>query len=812
MGMATALICAGLLLASGQAAQAVGPQEACTGDCDASGSATIEARIILANIALGNAKASTCPHGVPSGVEVDIAVIIQAVNNGLNGCGGDRCLIASGAAAVACASQYAAAIGACRAEADAACEAALERRGGQLATLVKATAPPVRDNCTPDTANKLTFLAGVDDLVSHTAQACQKWGKDLIAITYAADLAGSAAEVLACQGVVGAQLAALNDAVVQAYGPGCYVPEFSGQPCDRADRDRRLAQARATAAAAIEPACGPAFDALDLIPLSASPTLTGRIAALMDVVVDHARQLAQRVYPPLNLGPTGLFGPSPVGVRTFDLVDPSRSAVTGTGPRPVTVELYYPSTLEAVAGVPRDIVQVLGNNLFVTPTYRDVARASGSLPLILFSGGSGTDSWNYVYLAAHLASHGFLVAGVQHDGDHLFDTSDANNAVNRPLDLSVVLDQFLAFNGEAGNFLAGAIDADRIGAAGHSAGGYTVMALAMCPFSLGAFADPRVKAILPLDPGATVFLSDESPAIFSAITIPTLLFGGTLSRFAPLPPLVFDALAPGPVVMGFANLTDAVHGTFDDTCEVSDALLAISGGPAAECEPGALPWRYARHITNYLALNFFDATLNDNADALARLDPALLSTAIEDITYQSKAGGCSSGNSCSLTCTQAACGDGIVGPKEACDPPGEQGVCDRGDLCNTNCAACVNCGGATLIAADGGVVDGTTVGGTTAFGGSCGGAVFVPERLFQWTPSVSHVATIQTCGGTTNYDTVLYVRQGTCVGPELACNDDGDSCGPQSKITMPVVAGTTYFIVVDGVAATDAGTFTLSVF
>jgi hypothetical protein len=189
----------------------------------------------------------------------------------------------------------------------------------------------------------------------------------------------------------------------------------------------------------------------------------------------------------------------------------------------------------------------------------------------------------------------------------------------------------------------------------------------------------------------------------------------------------------------------------------------------------------------------------------------MLSTKIEDITYQSRTDGCPPGDSCSLTCTEAACGDGIVGPKEVCDPPGEQGLCAPGNLCNTNCAACVACGSPTVIPADGGVVVGTTVGGTAALQGSCGGSVFAPERLFQWTPSVSHDATIQTCGGTTDYDSALYVREGTCVGPELACNDDDSSCGPQSKITVSVVAGTTYFIVVDG-TATDDGNFTLSVF
>src|SRR5262249_28526054 len=297
-------------------------------------------------------------------------------------------------------------------------------------------------------------------------------------------------------------------------------------------------------------------------------------------------------------------------------------------------------------------------------------------------------------------------------------------------------------------------------------------------------------------PAAANFLSAQSPAIFSTITIPTLLFGGTLSRFATVPPFVFNALAPGPIVMDFANLIDADHGTFDDGCEYDAILERFTGGPVSTCEPGSIPWRYARYITNYLAVNFFEATLKDDAEALARLDPALLSTRIEDLAYRSKARGCPPGDSCSVACSEAVCGDGIIGPQEACDAPGEQAQCASGELCNSNCTACVSCAGATVIAPEGGVVVGTTVGGTTVLSSTCGSDILAPERLFQWTPSVSHIATIQTCGGTTNFDTTLYVREGTCLGPDVACNDD--SCGSQSSITMPVVAGTTYFIVVDG--------------
>jgi hypothetical protein len=38
------------------------------------------------NIVLGNALASACPHGVPDGGVVDIALLIQAVNNALGEC------------------------------------------------------------------------------------------------------------------------------------------------------------------------------------------------------------------------------------------------------------------------------------------------------------------------------------------------------------------------------------------------------------------------------------------------------------------------------------------------------------------------------------------------------------------------------------------------------------------------------------------------------------------------------------------------------------------------------------------------------
>ena len=74
---------------------------------------------------------------------------------------------------------------------------------------------------------------------------------------------------------------------------------------------------------------------------------------------------------------------------------------------------------------------------------------------------------------------------------------------------------------------------------------------------------------------------------------------------------------------------------------------------------------------------------------------------------------------------------------------------------------------------------------------------------------------IETCGPGTDYDTVLYVRMGTCTnGLELGCDDDScpNSTGRNlaSGVFLPVTAGVTYFILVDGSNGTS-GSFTLSV-
>lgn len=125
-----------------------------------------------------------------------------------------------------------------------------------------------------------------------------------------------------------------------------------------------------------------------------------------------------------------------------------------------------------------------------------------------------------------------------------------------------------------------------------------------------------------------------------------------------------------------------------------------------------------------------------------------------------------------------------------------------------------------------GTVRASTVGtGIGRFTGTCEDdpPSTAPELLFDWTPGISGRARLSTAGFTTNFDPVLYVRQGAChtqnpsVVADLACDyasyEDDYTCSntsPLAVLTLPVTEGEQYCVVVDG-SYSPAGNFDLSV-
>jgi predicted dienelactone hydrolase len=537
-----------------------------------------------------------------------------------------ECLAASGKRGQVCLAAYTKAVDGCRKKQDAACEAALRVDPGPLTDLLADSDAPIAEACTDADAQALDYL-GTDDVQVRVDDGCGDWAEDALALEYGENLGSLDGAFLRCQRTVAAELAKLRAKTVALFGRGCFLKEAKGKTCNRERRDDRFARAQTAAQKHIEKRCKDNFTALGL----------GPPGELVATTAEHARHFAILVYPPNDLGPTGTFGPYKIGVTTLALADQSRTNVAGDAPRPVVTEVYYPTTDDAVAGVPREVVTVLGVPITEIPAYRDVARADGRFPLVVFSHGNQGIRIQSLYFYGHLASHGYVVAAPDHHGNTFIDslggTIDPNVFVNRPLDMSFLIDELLQLDAAPSGLFSEAIDADKIGASGHSFGGYTTFALATQPL-LGPPPDPRVKAIFPQAPAAAG-LSDEA---FGALTIPTLIVGGAIDETTPFDTdqqRPFDLLPPGAAVVGLAKVTGGGHFTFSNFCDVDRDLLGFLGGFDEACLPRHLPWRHSHEIVNYLALGFFDGVLRGDQAALGRLQEATGGT-IDDLDFTLK--------------------------------------------------------------------------------------------------------------------------------------------------------------------------------
>jgi hypothetical protein len=115
-------------------------------------------------------------------------------------------------------------------------------------------------------------------------------------------------------------------------------------------------------------------------------------------------------------------------------------------------------------------------------------------------------------------------------------------------------------------------------------------------------------------------------------------------------------------------------------------------------------------------------------------------------------------------------------------------------------------------------VSGTTAGHDNDYDAVCPyGGSDAPDVVYAYTPAEDMLVDITLCAGPTDYDSKLHVYDACPPGPDslVACNDDAcvSSIGEPwvSELTaVELIAGTTYYIVVDGYAGA-AGEYTLDV-
>ncbi len=297
-----------------------------------------------------------------------------------------------------------------------------------------------------------------------------------------------------------------------------------------------------------------------------------------------------------------------IGFQTATLADAHHE-------RPLEMVVWYPATTTATAEPIADNVAFIG--ALAVP---NAPPASGEHPLVVLSHGYGGNWGNQAWLASALAHRGYIVAAVNHPGTTTRDRSPqaAAQLWQRPKDVSRAIDAVLA---QPKQF--GAVAKNRIAAAGHSLGGWTVMELAGARFDPDLFAqdcdahpklggcivyhqinpantpaakaqlaadlrDKRVSAVVSLDLGLSRGMTDASLA---ALSVPTLVIAGAVpSEDMPVELESADLARRLPTASTrYVAISDATHFSFMSICKPGAVALieAHSPGDGMICRDGA---------------------------------------------------------------------------------------------------------------------------------------------------------------------------------------------------------------------------------
>ena len=273
------------------------------------------------------------------------------------------------------------------------------------------------------------------------------------------------------------------------------------------------------------------------------------------------------------------YGDFPVGVTTLQLAK---------GPK---VEIWYPAAAGTSGTETYDMRDFVGEGIrailtgdapstYSYPAGRDALLADGSFPVVLFSHGVAGMRLQSSFLTSNLASWGMIVVSVDHPSRALENfltgtaTGDGGDSVD---DMLRGLELITTLGADATSRFNGHVDAEKVAAVGHSAGGGTVLAAA---------ADRRIDGYVSLASG--VFRG--GPAVEGASTTtttaplpgkPSFFIGGSvdaLASFATLTQPAFEA-APSPSLLW--EIEGAGHNAFDDFCTFGNGTGIIGVAEAS---------------------------------------------------------------------------------------------------------------------------------------------------------------------------------------------------------------------------------------
>lgn len=312
----------------------------------------------------------------------------------------------------------------------------------------------------------------------------------------------------------------------------------------------------------------------------------------------------------------------PVGLESRVFDDTARD-------RELATTIWYPA---AEGSVEHD-VEWDGIFMGSGAWHASLRAAPKRWPVVLLSHGSGADASNLTWLAEDLASHGYLVAAMDHPGDRFGDTSVEGRfaAWRRARDVTFVLDRLL----EDATF-GSRIDRDRVAAAGHSSGAYTALALAGLRLEPSAYLkycsqrqpgpdcklfvdlkpdriadlkeagksrrDPRIRAVLALAP---VLGPAAIPGSLRSITVPVSIVASPTDEYVPFQ-MNAVRYQRGIRRARLVSIPEAGHFVFMPTCTLPGKIVAaqVCVDRTSKVDRAAVHSQVAA-----TALRFFDESL-----------------------------------------------------------------------------------------------------------------------------------------------------------------------------------------------------------
>ena len=290
--------------------------------------------------------------------------------------------------------------------------------------------------------------------------------------------------------------------------------------------------------------------------------------------------------------------------------------------KPLVIGIWYPS-------------QTIAKPVSMGATTMTVAvnaPVNGkALPMIVVSHGSGGSYLGHFDTAIALADAGFVVVAMNHTGDNYADQSRSVDIMDRPRQVSRVIDHMLStWEGRV------AIDPRRIGMFGHSAGGFTTLAIIggvpdfakigpMCRQYPGDFACQLLaKSETPVVAPATIAVADArikaavvaapalgftfSPDGLKNVKVPVQLWRAENDVLVPHPRYAEAVRLALPEAPDYHVVPNAGH--FDFLAPCSDALASIA---PAICTSSAGFDRAAFHVGfDSEVVKFFEKTLENH--------------------------------------------------------------------------------------------------------------------------------------------------------------------------------------------------------